>query len=330
MNQNQAFFKKLIDYVENSPKTIRPIPDYATSDALSIEFNFVLNRCSLLRRYTNTCLPNPVLLTRDAERLQQEIDKLLALEAKRFETFLGRDKPKVLLDIEDLDCVLAFSPAYTNFLISWKDFLQLASKPSFCEHRLLEAAASDELLYIGMLGRFAGCNLIVDVTKQITQSYFFVRPPSQSILNSQPLHLLFSVETTNSELEAPQTEIERLADKYGVKLVSAEENARANGEYRNNMASAGSTIFLNAFDDPELELAAFFHELGHIELERSPYFHQKVTFCKISQEALAWEIGFSLAMAEGYNWEYHSKQKCYARDRLKSYVNYEGDWGGFR
>jgi hypothetical protein len=125
------------------------------------------------------------------------------------------------------------------------------------------------------------------------------------------------------------TVIEDLACKYGITLVSAEENKRANGEHRNHMASAGSTIFLNEFDDPGIELAAFFHELGHVEVSRSPYFRGDQSVCKLSQEALAWEVGFTLARKEGYNWDYYSKQYNYARRCLKSYLHYERDLGGF-
>ena len=59
-----------------------------------------------------------------------------------------------------------------------------------------------------------------------------------------------------------------LADTYGITIISAEENARCNGAYPNQMASAGSMIFLNEFDDPDIELAAFFHELGQAELTK--------------------------------------------------------------
>ncbi len=67
--------------------------------------------------------------------------------------------------------------------------------------------------------------------------------------------------TTEPTDDIQQTEIQRLAEKYGITLISAEENKRCNGEHRNNMASSGSLIFLNEFDDPDLELVAFFHTL---------------------------------------------------------------------
>jgi hypothetical protein len=136
---------------------------------------------------------------------------------------------------------------------------------------------------------------------------------------------------TSDEIEFKQTEIERLADKYGVHLVSAKEGAEANGAQPNNMSSAGSTIFLNEFDDPDIELAAFLHELGHVELGRTTYFHNEVSFCLISKEALAWEIGFSIAKKEGYDWDYYSKQYDYARKCLLSYLHADGrELGGFK
>lgn len=126
------------------------------------------------------------------------------------------------------------------------------------------------------------------------------------------------------------TVLEMLADKYGITLVSAEDNAKANGEHRNHMASAGSMIFLNRFDDPDLEIVAFFHELGHVEAGRTPYLRHSVCLCKLSQEAMAWEIGLSLAAKEGYEWDYYSKQMDYARQCLLSYLHHEGHLGGFR
>lgn len=124
---------------------------------------------------------------------------------------------------------------------------------------------------------------------------------------------------------------EELADKYGLTIIDAETNAKNNGPNPNQMASAGSTIFFNYFDDPDIELVAFFHELGHVEISRSLLFNKNsFSFCKISQEALAWEFGLAIAAKEGYHWDYNSKQLEYARDCLMSYINYEGPFGGFK
>ena len=137
-------------------------------------------------------------------------------------------------------------------------------------------------------------------------------------------------EITESNNDIEWTEIERLSDKYGITIVSAEENKRLNGEHRNNMASSGSMIFLNEFDDPDFEIVAFFHELGHVEISRSPYFSFNSAFCYLASEALAWSVGFAIAEREGYVWDYRSKQKEYARECLKTYLNHEGELGGFK
>lgn len=131
----------------------------------------------------------------------------------------------------------------------------------------------------------------------------------------------------NENKDKVLSRIEHLADKYGITLVSAEENAKCNGANRNNMSCCGSIIFLNEFDDPDIELAAFFHELGHVEVSRTPYLRQSGFFCKISQEAVAWEFGISIAIAEGYKWGYYSKELQYARKCLASYIDCDG--GGF-
>jgi hypothetical protein len=92
----------------------------------------------------------------------------------------------------------------------------------------------------------------------------------------------------------------------------------------NNGWSAGSDIYLGSFDDPEIEIVAFFHELGHTQ---SPKLVKRThSLTTISCEGLAWELGLSLASELGYEWEYDSKQRKYARDRLKTYRENDDNW----
>lgn len=110
--------------------------------------------------------------------------------------------------------------------------------------------------------------------------------------------------------------IKELAEKYNVKLEDAFDVCS-----QNNAASCGCKIYFGEFDDPELKLAAFFHELGHIEFNRK-FPDDKFYMSTISKEGMAWELGFLLANKEGFNWYYNSKQFKYGRDKLLTYINY--------
>ena len=81
-------------------------------------------------------------------------------------------------------------------------------------------------------------------------------------------------------------------------------------------------IWLADFDSPTIELAAFFHELGHILLYRTT---KSDCMSILSREGAAWELGFGVAKAEGYEWGYHSEAYTYGRECLRSYVDGEYD-----
>lgn len=111
-----------------------------------------------------------------------------------------------------------------------------------------------------------------------------------------------------------------LANKYGVKLKRDKVNDCTN----NGWHASGRIIYLGTFEDPDLEIVAFYHELGHI-------FSQMIRrrgsmMCHLSDEGLAWEIGLDLAYNDGYKWESNSKQYVYAYDRLSTYIQ-TGIWG---
>lgn len=108
--------------------------------------------------------------------------------------------------------------------------------------------------------------------------------------------------------------LKELADKYGVELKRDTVNDCAN----NGWHAYGRIIYLGPFDDPDLELVAFYHELGHIHSQTIR--RRGSMMCHLSDEGLAWEIGLDLAYSDGYKWDYYSKQQAYARDRLTSYI----------
>lgn len=130
--------------------------------------------------------------------------------------------------------------------------------------------------------------------------------------------------------EDVQNIIINLAEKYKITLVSVEDNTKYNGDRRNMMYACGDEISLNTFDDPDIELLTFFHELGHVIDYRKHKEIKRWHLCMISKEAIAWEIGLDIAAKEGFIWDYKSKQYNYARDCLKSYIESDIDpLGGF-
>jgi hypothetical protein len=111
----------------------------------------------------------------------------------------------------------------------------------------------------------------------------------------------------------------KLAHKYDVSVLRCFKFCD-----KNQGASCGTDkIFLGEFDDPDIELAAFFHELGHVKAAgMSPRKHWLTV---ISSEAFAWELGLDLAYENGYHWEDDSKEYQYAKKCLLSY-NKERNW----
>lgn len=81
---------------------------------------------------------------------------------------------------------------------------------------------------------------------------------------------------------------------------------------------AGNDVWLGEFEDDDLEMVAFFHEIGHVVAGR---FMKRETYMSIlSREALAWEVGLNFAAMFGYKWDYSSKELRYARKCLFSYL----------
>jgi len=102
-----------------------------------------------------------------------------------------------------------------------------------------------------------------------------------------------------------------IADSYKVKV---SRDGRRNGA--SYACSCG--ICLGQFDDPGIELVAFFHELGHAlsgEVTK-----RGRTMSTLSSEGLAWELGLGLAFSHGYEWDHNSKEMVWARQQLKSYT----------
>lgn len=107
-----------------------------------------------------------------------------------------------------------------------------------------------------------------------------------------------------------------ISKEYGIKeFIKVEKNdylCKCNGEcsYINSSYICGNDrIELGIYDDEELMIASFFHELGHIT-------NQKIKGYYNSEED-AWIIGFELAKKHGYFFSDNTYKWC--NEQLKTY-----------
>ena len=112
-------------------------------------------------------------------------------------------------------------------------------------------------------------------------------------------------------------ELKSIAIKYNVPVQRDIENCGDNCG-----ACAGRVIYLGRFDDPEIEIIAFFHELGHA-LSNELVCKRAQVMTTISGEGLAWELGLGIAFKHGYEWDYHSYVMVWAREQFKTYIKDE-------
>lgn len=110
--------------------------------------------------------------------------------------------------------------------------------------------------------------------------------------------------------------IDRIASSYAVKVYHDHQDSGIN-----RGGSAGRDIFLGIFDDADIKLVAFFHELGH-SLSHTVT-KQGTSMSTISAEGLAWELGFGLAKDFGFTYNYYSKEMSWAREQFKTYIDGE-------
>lgn len=107
--------------------------------------------------------------------------------------------------------------------------------------------------------------------------------------------------------------INRIAVAYACRIFDHHTDCEPN-----TASSAGRDLFFGVFDDPEIKLVAFFHELGHALMAERLGRTSRLSM--ISQEGAAWELGLGIALHHGYNWGYYSKELRWARKQLLSYV----------
>lgn len=91
-------------------------------------------------------------------------------------------------------------------------------------------------------------------------------------------------------------------------------------------------IRLTEFADPDIELVAAYHELGHVLglTTHSDICYQitgelkgPLPLCQLSAEGAAWELGLHLARLDGHHWAPGSKQLRFA---YKMFMSYNTNW----
>ena len=117
-------------------------------------------------------------------------------------------------------------------------------------------------------------------------------------------------------------ELKKIAKEYNVELVDMSEDYWC----RNGGHSAGNTISIHPCDEEWMYELSFWHELGHILLNRlsvkNGNAHHMST---ISNEGAAWELGLIEAAKHKRTWDFYSKEIKWCRSLLASYVNGEYD-----
>lgn len=114
-------------------------------------------------------------------------------------------------------------------------------------------------------------------------------------------------------------DLHEIAIKHGikefVKVEKGDQLCEWNGEdsYINRSYVCGNDrIELGIYENKELLIASFFHELGHITDTKNGYYNS---------EEKAWEIGFKLA--EKYGYKFSAQTYKWAQKELETYVGYK-------
>lgn len=107
-----------------------------------------------------------------------------------------------------------------------------------------------------------------------------------------------------------------------IEVQEGDEHCKANGvdKYINCSYCSNDEIYLGIYDDQELKLLSFFHELGHLkdttdwdwELDTRKNAQYKI-------EQRAWEIGYEIALLNHI--EFSDKAKQWALEQLETYFD---------
>lgn len=118
------------------------------------------------------------------------------------------------------------------------------------------------------------------------------------------------------------SELQIVASKYGRNVVQVTEgdgHCQANGteSYVNKSYCCHPDIYLGIYDDEELKLASFFHELGHALIADD--FAASVDYYTPTIEREVWRIGFELAKNE-HGLEFSQKAHEWAEEQIQTHV----------
>lgn len=100
--------------------------------------------------------------------------------------------------------------------------------------------------------------------------------------------------------------IAKYAKKYDMKLNSFKNNAYVLGD---------DEIILGIYDQKEVRIAAFFHEIGHTLVKEN--FEKMINYDAVLIEFKAWEEG--LKVAKKYNYHFSNKTFRYILTSINSY-----------
>lgn len=101
------------------------------------------------------------------------------------------------------------------------------------------------------------------------------------------------------------------------KIEKGDEYCIANGEENYiNKSYIGNKIELGIYDDEELMIASFFHELGHV-IDKTEWWIDADETTTYKAEKMAWELGFELSKKYGYEFSEKTYQWC--NEQLKTY-----------
>ena len=117
--------------------------------------------------------------------------------------------------------------------------------------------------------------------------------------------------------------VEQIERDYGIKMIQVvkdDKYCQANGleTYLNRSMVAGTEVYLGIFEDHELKILSFFHEIGHI-LDQT---EQNEAFTKYDYEKNAWDIGYQEAKRR-YGVDFSDNAKKWASDQLETYYGWE-------
>ena len=119
---------------------------------------------------------------------------------------------------------------------------------------------------------------------------------------------------------------EQIAKNLGMKLIDCKRDTNypetvdmEDSDFDNCSFFTSDEIILGFYDDDELQLISFFHEVGHLIIQKII----ELTHNKYDIEYHAWNVGFKIAHSHGIC--FSRKAKRWAIKQLNSYKYYEND-----